>query len=100
MHLKRNIGVVKAPMSAISPTIPPPIPSKPMVESAPTAPAPPKSSPEKKTPFANFPFEKSSKLAALEASGSKGYILVSSPTVCNALMCTVMLHLKRKKRKI
>ncbi|XP_038886728.1 biotin carboxyl carrier protein of acetyl-CoA carboxylase [Benincasa hispida] len=81
MHLKRNIGVVRAPLSAISPTVPPPIPSKPMVESAPTLPAPPKPSSEKTTPFTNVPLEKSSKLAALEASGSKGYVLVSSPTV-------------------
>lgn len=94
MHLKRNIGVVRAPLSAISPTVPPPIPSKPMVESAPTAPAPPKPSPEKTTPFTNVPLEKSSKLAALEASGSKGYVLVSSPTVCNALMSSVLFHLK------
>lgn len=95
MHLKRNIGVVKAPLSAISPTVPPPIPSKPMVESAPTAPAPPKPSPEKTTPFTNVP-EKSSKLASLDASGSKGYVLVSSPTVCIALMCKVLLHLKER----
>lgn len=81
MHLKRNIGVVRAPLSAISPTIPPPIPSKPMIESAPTASAPPNNLPEKTTPFTNVPLEKSSKIAALEASGSKGYVLVSSPTV-------------------
>ncbi|TKY56919.1 Biotin/lipoyl attachment domain-containing protein isoform 2 [Spatholobus suberectus] len=53
MHLKRNVGVTKVPMSNISPTTPPPVPTKPM----------------------------SSKLAALEASGSNNYVIVSSPTV-------------------
>lgn len=96
MHLKRNIGVVRAPLSAISPTIPPPIPSKPMIESAPTASAPPNNLPEKTTPFTNVPLEKSSKIAALEASGSKGYVLVSSPTVCNALMCQVLFRPKER----
>lgn len=95
MHLKRNLGVVKAPLSAISPTVPPPIPSEPMVESAATAPEPLKPSPEKTTPFTNVPVEKSLKLAALEASGIKGYVLVSSPTVCDALMCKVLCNLKR-----
>lgn len=83
MHLKRNIGATKAPLSNISPTTPPPIPTKPMVESVPDTPPPPppKSSPEKTNPFINVPHEKSSKLAALEASGTKAYVLVSSPTV-------------------
>ncbi|KAK4277780.1 hypothetical protein QN277_015724 [Acacia crassicarpa] len=80
MHLKRNIGAAKAPLSNISPTTPPPIPTKPMVESVPDTPlpSPPKSSPEKTNPFINLPHEKSSKLAALEASGTKNYVLVSS----------------------
>ncbi|XP_022990878.1 uncharacterized protein LOC111487634 [Cucurbita maxima] len=81
MHLKRNLGVVKTPLSALSPIVPPPIPSEPMVESAATALEPLKPSPEKTTPFTNVPVEKSLKLAALEASGTKGYVLVSSPTV-------------------
>ncbi|XP_028778839.1 biotin carboxyl carrier protein of acetyl-CoA carboxylase, chloroplastic-like [Neltuma alba] len=83
MHLKRNVGATKAPLSNISPTTPPPIPTKPMVESVPDTPppSPPKSSPEKTNPFINVPHEKSSKLAALEASGTKSYVLVSSPTV-------------------
>ncbi|KAF5453721.1 hypothetical protein F2P56_028604 [Juglans regia] len=82
MHLKRNIGATKAPMSGISPVIPPPIPTKPMVESGPVVPSPsPSPSPPKaSSPFTNVCEEKSSKLAALEASGS-GYVLVSSPTV-------------------
>ncbi|KAF2296322.1 hypothetical protein GH714_037403 [Hevea brasiliensis] len=54
MHLRRNVGATKAPLSNISPTEPPPIPTKPM---------------------------DSSKLAALEASGATGYVLVASPTV-------------------
>ncbi|XP_057738704.1 uncharacterized protein LOC130955765 [Arachis stenosperma] len=83
MHLKRNIGATKAPLSNISPTTPPPIPSEPMVELAAGTPppSPPKSSPEKTNPFVNVSLEKSSKLAALEASGNNTYVLVSSPTV-------------------
>ncbi|KAK9283332.1 hypothetical protein L1049_011571 [Liquidambar formosana] len=82
MHLKRNIGATKVP-TIISPTTPPPIPTKPMIESAPPAPpsSPPKSSPEKTSPFINVSVEKSSKLEALEATGSNAYVLVSSPTV-------------------
>lgn len=83
MHLRRNVGATKAPMSNISPTEPPPIPTKPMDVSSPVAPppSPPKSSTEKSTPFKNVSFGKSSKLAALEASGATGYVLVASPTV-------------------
>uniref|UniRef100_A0A2P2JPX2 Uncharacterized protein MANES_10G007300 n=1 Tax=Rhizophora mucronata TaxID=61149 RepID=A0A2P2JPX2_RHIMU len=83
MHLKRNIGATKAPMSNISPTEAPPIPSKPMDVSAPSTPPspPPKSPAEKPTPFTNISFGKSSKLAALEASGAGEYVLVTSPTV-------------------
>ncbi|RDY09496.1 accB, partial [Mucuna pruriens] len=81
MHLKRNVGVTKVPLSNISPTTLPPVPTKPMLESGPSIPppSPPKSSPEKTNPFVNFCIAKSSKLAALEASGN--YITVSSPTV-------------------
>uniref|UniRef100_A0A5B6ZXC2 Lipoyl-binding domain-containing protein n=1 Tax=Davidia involucrata TaxID=16924 RepID=A0A5B6ZXC2_DAVIN len=83
MHMKRNIGVTKAPMAVISPTTPPAIPTKPMIEAAPAAPlsSPPKPSPEKISPFTNVSLEKSAKLAALEASGASGYVIVSSPTV-------------------
>ncbi|XP_062092392.1 uncharacterized protein LOC133798193 [Humulus lupulus] len=83
MHLKRNIGATKAPLSNISPISPPPIPTKPMVESDPATPppSPPKTSPKSTSPFANVSLVKSSKLAALEASGSNAYVLVSSPTV-------------------
>ncbi|CAI8597388.1 unnamed protein product [Vicia faba] len=83
MHLKRNIGATKAPLSNISPTIPPPIPSEPMDETARATPQPlpPKSSPEKTNPFANVTPQKSSKLTALEASGTNTYVLISSPTV-------------------
>lgn len=84
MHLKRNIGATNAPVSIISPTVAPPIPSPPMVESAPAPPpaSAPKPSPAKTTPFNNGAVSKSPKLAALEASGSNGYVLVTSPTVC------------------
>ncbi|KAK8531744.1 hypothetical protein V6N13_131103 [Hibiscus sabdariffa] len=85
MHLKRNVGATKAPMSIISPTTAPPIPSEPMNETAaataPQPPSPPKPSPEKPAPFKNGSFGKSSKLAALEASGSSNYVLVPSPIV-------------------
>lgn len=81
MHLKRNI---EAPIAVAYPVTPPPVPSKPIIESSPAAPAPspPKTSSEKINPFTNVPVEKSRKLAALEASGASGYVLVASPTVC------------------
>ncbi|CAK7325936.1 unnamed protein product [Dovyalis caffra] len=83
MHLKRNVGAAKAPLTSSTPA--PPIPTPPMevsatVSTAP-APSPSKSSVEKSTPFTNVSFGKSSKLAALEASGASGYVLVASPTV-------------------
>ncbi|XP_044461531.1 biotin carboxyl carrier protein of acetyl-CoA carboxylase-like isoform X3 [Mangifera indica] len=83
MHLKRNVGATKAPLSSLPPTTPPPIPAKLMDVSAPVAApsTPPKPSEEKASPFANVSFGKSPKLAALEASGSNDYVLVSSPTV-------------------
>ncbi|XP_044509314.1 biotin carboxyl carrier protein of acetyl-CoA carboxylase-like [Mangifera indica] len=82
MHMKRNVGATKVPMSNISPTTAPPIPSKPMDVSAPAATPPaPKPSKEKTSPFANVSFGKSPKLVAFEASGPNGYVLVSSPTV-------------------
>lgn len=84
MHLKRNVGATKAPMSNISPTTAPSIPTEPMNEAAAATPppSPPKPSPEKPSPFKSSAFGKSSKLAALEASGSSNYILVPSPVVC------------------
>ncbi|KAJ4978711.1 hypothetical protein NE237_009491 [Protea cynaroides] len=83
MHLKRNIEATKPSTAVISPSTPPPIPSEPMVESAPvSSPAsPPKSSAKPISPFKFFSSEKSSKLAALEASGSNAYVLVTSPAV-------------------
>ncbi|KAJ6817425.1 uncharacterized protein M6B38_412810 [Iris pallida] len=87
MHLKRDIGTAKAPISGAlaieSPTTAPPIPSEPMIESAPVAQpvVQQKSSTAPSSPFANALSSKASKLAALEASGSKSYVLVSSPTV-------------------
>ncbi|WVZ08912.1 hypothetical protein V8G54_022258 [Vigna mungo] len=83
MHIKRNIGATKVSLSNISPTTPPPIPSKPMDESAPGTlpPSPPKSSPEKKNAFIYSFREKSPRMAALEASGTTTYVLVPSPSV-------------------
>lgn len=88
MHLKRNIGATKAPLSNIFPTIAPPIPSKPMDETAPAVPQPlpSKSSPGETNPFANVLPKKSSKLRALEASGTNTYVLVSSLVVCHLFM--------------
>ncbi|KAK1377909.1 Biotin/lipoyl attachment [Heracleum sosnowskyi] len=79
MHLKRNI---EAPV-AVAPVAPAPVPTAPKAESTPAslAPSPPKTSPGKTNPFTNIPVEKSRKLAALEASGASGYVLVASPTV-------------------
>ncbi|XP_022764958.1 uncharacterized protein LOC111310092 isoform X2 [Durio zibethinus] len=83
MHLKRNVGAINASLSNISPTTAPPFLSKPMNESvaATEPPSPPQPSPEKPTPFINVAFGKSSKLAALEASGANNYVLLPSPIV-------------------
>ncbi|XP_070681408.1 uncharacterized protein [Malus domestica] len=81
MHLKRNIAVTSDPVPIISPATPPPVPSKPMDSTPAPPPASPPKSSEKTTPFTNVSVDKSSRLAALEASGAKGYDLVSSPTV-------------------
>ncbi|KAL2541816.1 hypothetical protein Adt_02794 [Abeliophyllum distichum] len=83
MHMKRNIQIAPTPAPIVSPTSAPPVPSKPMNESAPAAspPSPPKSSAEKINPFANVSASKATKLAALEASGSSGYVILSSPQV-------------------
>ncbi|KAJ9545826.1 hypothetical protein OSB04_025533 [Centaurea solstitialis] len=96
MHLKRNIKSAEAFIPVASPTEAPPIPSKPMNESAPAAqPSPPKPSSQKTNPFTNVPVEKSKKLAALEASGATGYVLVSCPTVGTFRKCRT---LKGKKQ--
>ncbi|KAJ6796174.1 Uncharacterized protein M6B38_222290 [Iris pallida] len=91
MHIKRDIGTPKsAPPVApaitssatASPATPPPASSKPSVESGPSAKtAPPKSTTAATSPFANVSSAKTSKLAALEASGSNTYVIISSPTV-------------------
>ncbi|KAF9594706.1 hypothetical protein IFM89_034491 [Coptis chinensis] len=79
MNLKRNIGATSTSIPVISSSEPTAVPSKPVAESAPTSspPSPPK---ETISPFKYVSPEKSSKLASLEASGSNGYVLVSSPT--------------------
>lgn len=79
MHLKRNIGAAEAPVPAASSTAPPPTVSEPVTESAPASPT--KSASEKSSPFVHVPVEKARKIAALEASGTSGYVLVASPTV-------------------
>lgn len=81
MHLKRNIKSTEAVMPVASPTVAPPIPSEPMTGSAPVAPPSPPKPAQKLSPFTNVPFQKLKKLAALEASGATGYVLVSCPTV-------------------
>ncbi|KAM0954359.1 putative biotin/lipoyl attachment [Dioscorea sansibarensis] len=82
MHLRRDIGAPPAPpaLPIVSPTTAPPVPSKPMTESAPIdAPAAPQKA--SSSPFSNVSPAKASKLAALEASGSNTFVVVSSPTV-------------------
>ncbi|KAH0471090.1 hypothetical protein IEQ34_000813 [Dendrobium chrysotoxum] len=88
MHLKRDIGSTNKSVSTalpiFSPSTAPPIPSMPMSDSNPapqSAALPPKPSSVPSSPFAYVSSVRESKLAALEASGSSGYALVSSPTV-------------------
>ncbi|KAL0402959.1 UNVERIFIED_CONTAM: hypothetical protein Sradi_1936700 [Sesamum radiatum] len=81
IHMKRNIDGPPVPAPVVPQTTAPPVPSKPANASAPAAPpSPPKSSSEKVSPFTNVSIEKVAKLAALEASGATGYVIVSSPT--------------------
>lgn len=82
MHLRRNIGVINPPMPVAAPTAPPTVSAKPP---AALPSPPPKPTQEKISPFAKSLLEKPSKLRALEASGSDGYVLVSSPTVCDII---------------
>ncbi|KAL7107572.1 hypothetical protein ACP275_06G063200 [Erythranthe tilingii] len=82
LHMKRNIDGPAISAPVVSQTTVPSLPSKPANELSPSAPPPPsKSSAEKVNPFANVSVEKAAKLAALDASGSSGYVIVSSPTV-------------------
>lgn len=89
MNLKRKIGQTATPIPVpdISPSVAPPIPSEPMNKSvsasAAAAASPSKAKPasEKVSPFINAAYRKSSELAALEASGSNNYVLVTSPSV-------------------
>jgi biotin carboxyl carrier protein len=82
MHLKRNI---ESPVSVASyaATSPPPVPSKPLSESVSSTPSEslPKSSSSNINPFSDLPVPKPPKLAALEASGATGYLLVNSTSV-------------------
>lgn len=74
IHMKRNIDGPAVYAPVVPQTTAPPAPAVP-------PPPPSKSSSEKVTPFTNVSVEKAAKLAALEASGSSGYVIVSSPTV-------------------
>lgn len=81
--MKRNIAGPTIYEPVVPQTTAPPVPSKPESESSrAVSPPPSKSSTEKVTPFTNISVEKAAKLAALEASGSSGFVIVSSPTVC------------------
>nr|GMD50938.1 biotin carboxyl carrier protein of acetyl-CoA carboxylase-like isoform X1 [Ipomoea batatas] len=81
MHLLRKIEATAVPAPVVSPT-PPPSPSQPAVDSLPAASSASSSKPsEISSPFINVSTEKSAKLAALEASGSSGYVLVLSQAV-------------------
>ncbi|KAM0947676.1 hypothetical protein DsansV1_C07g0069971 [Dioscorea sansibarensis] len=87
MYVRRDISS----SNALIPTIPPnalpiqapPIPSKAKSESGPLAPAavPQKPPRTPSSPFINVPSAKDAKLAALEDSGVKTYVVVASPTV-------------------
>ncbi|KAJ0977714.1 hypothetical protein J5N97_013188 [Dioscorea zingiberensis] len=87
MYVRRDISTPNAlipamPQNALlTPT--PPIPSKPISESGPSAPpAVPQKVPQTPpSPFINVPSAKDAKLAALEASGVKTYVIVASPSV-------------------
>ncbi|KAF8036846.1 hypothetical protein BT93_C2538 [Corymbia citriodora subsp. variegata] len=84
MNVKRKVGATEVPAPVIaSPVTPPPIPAEPVNKSSSgvSPPSAPKPSSEKAAPFMNVTFRKSAKVEALEASGSSGYVLVSSPTV-------------------
>ncbi|KAL5720902.1 hypothetical protein ACHQM5_013529 [Ranunculus cassubicifolius] len=86
MNLRRNIGSPVTPAPVASHSVPAAAPIKPAAESAPavsssSSKSASKSPPEKPSPFQNLSSEKSAKLAALEASGTTGYVLVSSPSV-------------------
>ncbi|KAG9150266.1 hypothetical protein Leryth_009820 [Lithospermum erythrorhizon] len=78
MNLKRNLASM-APPPVIS--SPPPAPSTPAVEAAPPATSSEPKPAGKVSPFTNVSSEGASKLAALEASGASGYVLVASSTV-------------------
>ncbi|URE27464.1 Biotin carboxyl carrier protein of acetyl-CoA [Musa troglodytarum] len=88
MHLKRDIGISEALTSTIStivsPTTAPPIPSEPMCVST-TAPAqqdvPKEPVLPETSPFSDIYSSKALKLAALGASSSNAYVLISSPSV-------------------
>ncbi|XP_057779384.1 uncharacterized protein LOC130997965 [Salvia miltiorrhiza] len=77
IHMKRNIDGPAIPAPVVPHETASSAPSKPVVP----PPPPSKSSAEKVSPFTNVSVEKAAKLAALEASGSSGYVIVSSPTV-------------------
>ncbi|VFQ81126.1 unnamed protein product [Cuscuta campestris] len=79
MHVKRKVEGTTVPTPVFSPT-PPPTPSEPVVDTLPAASSPSSPSGES-SPFVNISPEKSAMLAALEASGIRGYVLVLSPAV-------------------
>ncbi|KAH7666779.1 Biotin/lipoyl attachment domain-containing protein [Dioscorea alata] len=87
MYVRRGISSSNAQIPTIPPNaLPiqaPPIPSKPMSELGPLAPPAVAQKPARtpSSPFINVPSAKDAKLAALEDSGVKTYVLVASPTV-------------------
>lgn len=81
IHMKRNIDTPAAPAPAYLQATALPVPSTPKESASAPPPPPPKASVEKVGPFTNVSVEKATKLAALEASGATGYVIVSSPTV-------------------
>ncbi|PIA59591.1 hypothetical protein AQUCO_00400463v1 [Aquilegia coerulea] len=93
MNLKRNIGATTSPAPVVSHSVPAVSESAPASSSS--SPTPSQSSPEKTSPFKNVSSEKSLKLASLEASGSTGYVIVSSPSVGSFLTGRIV---KEKKQ--
>ncbi|KAJ4833044.1 hypothetical protein Tsubulata_041089 [Turnera subulata] len=83
MHLKRNLDAEASDTSGTytSAETLDPVAAKTMEIKSPVPPPPAPEKSEKAAPFINHSFGKSSRLAALDASGAKGYVVVNSKNV-------------------
>eukprot|EP01018_Ginkgo_biloba_P004802 Gb_17356 [translate_table: standard] len=99
LHMRRNMEKAKVPSSFASPLTPPPVPSKPMVDSvstdsppAPSSPVPKPSSPNGSTNLftSKLSLSKTSKFGLLEAAGDEGLRFVTSPKVGFFRKCRVV----------